>query len=257
MTETFNIQSRRPVFAGGTHVGLCREINEDNFCYINFKGDINQMAVVADGIGGHRDGQFASMFCCRFMMRAWRQSKIGSESDSEVVIDFLKKNLETCNHELYELNQQKTPGKPMGTTVVAAVFMGDKVVVAHAGDSRMYMCEKNSILQWTTDHSLVMELVRQKIITPEEMGNHPYSNVILSSIGPAAQVKLEINIHPCKQGQRYVICSDGLTRHNNNAHICEVISAASEPKVAMEELIRDTLLAGAEDNVALICIFNG
>lgn len=257
MTEIFNMQSRRPVFAGGTHRGLCREINEDNFCYVNYKGDVNQMAVVADGIGGHRDGQFASMFCCRYMMWAWRKSDIGKEGDPEVVVDFLKKNLESCNHELYEMNQQKTPGKPMGTTVVAAVFMGDKVVVAHAGDSRMYMCEKGNIDQLTNDHSLVMELVRQKIITHEEMKNHPYSNVILSSIGPAAQVKLEINIHPCKPGQRYVICSDGLTRHNDSEHICEVIGGSPDPKAALEKLIKDTLQAGAEDNIAVICIFNG
>jgi serine/threonine protein phosphatase PrpC len=242
-------------FAGGTHRGLCREVNEDNFCYIDYPEEVNHLAVVADGIGGHRDGQFASMFCCSYMIQAWRKSNIGNESDPAVIQEFLRKAVDGCNQELFRQNQLKTPGKPMGTTIVAAVFMPDQVIVFHAGDSRMYAWSENLMERWTRDHSLVMELVKKNIITQEEMGSHPYSHVILSSIGPSLKLKLDINRFEYRPGLRFILCSDGVTRHLSDSQLSDILKSATSPKAAIEQIIRDTLRAGAEDNIAVICVF--
>lgn len=248
--------SGKLVFAGGTHRGLCRDANEDNFCYVNYPDELNQMVVVADGIGGHRDGHFASMFCCSYIIQAWRKGAIGNEKDPEVVKSFVRNVLEECNKELFRLNQLKPPGKPMGTTVVSAIFMPDAVIVAHAGDSRLYVWCDNVIDRWTSDHSLVMELVRKNIITKEEMNSHPYSHVILSSIGPSLKLKLDINRFERQRGQRFMLCSDGLTKHLDDLHIADILKNNATPKAALEQFIRDTLRAGAEDNVAVICVFD-
>lgn len=255
MPDMQELMSGKLVFAGGTHRGLCREINEDNFCYIDYPEEPNHLAVVADGIGGHRDGQFASMFCCSYMIQAWRKSNVGQESDPAVIREFLYRTVEACNQELFRQNQLKSPGKPMGTTIVAAVFMPARVVVLHAGDSRLYVWHENSLERWTHDHSLVMELVRKNIITQEEMSSHPYSHVILSSIGPSLKLKLDINCFERRPGQRFLLCSDGLTRHLSDLQLSEILKSANSPKSALEQMIRDTLRAGAEDNIAIICVF--
>ncbi len=255
MTYMQEKKSGRLIFAGGTHRGLCREVNEDNFCYIDSPDESNQFAVVADGIGGHRDGQYASMFCCSYMIQAWRKNNIGDETDLEAVKEFLYHTVEACNQELYRQNQLKPPGKPMGSTIVAAVFMPTQVVVIHAGDSRIYMWHNNVMERWSNDHSLVMELVKKNIITQEEMGSHPYSHVILSSIGPALKLKLDVNCFERHRGQRFLLCSDGLIRNLSDAQLGDILKSSNSPKAALDQMIRDTLRAGAEDNIAIVCAF--
>jgi protein phosphatase len=247
--------ARRLVFAGETHVGLVREVNEDCFCYVDYPQDRNSLAVVADGIGGHQSGDIASAMCCRRFVASWKGQKAGQFRSIDKIKNFLNEEIISANEEIYKQNCRKQLPQPMGTTIVAAVFSPDKVVVGHAGDSRLYGFSNGRLKRMTEDHSFVAELVRKKVISEKEAETHPFSHVISKSVGPAAELIPEINVFERDPSARYMLCSDGLIIHIKEDRIADIFRNNTTPKTALNELMKEALIKGGEDNVTVVCAF--
>ncbi|MCP3967646.1 MAG: serine/threonine-protein phosphatase [Lentisphaerae bacterium] len=242
------------IFAGETHIGLVREVNEDCFCYIDYPQESSSLAVVTDGIGGHQSGDIASALCCRRFVSAWKKKRMGNVDSVEKIKTFLYEQIVEVNNDLFAQNSRKNLDHPMGTTIVTAVFTPSSVISGHAGDSRLYEVHNDKIKQLTEDHSFVAELVRKGMITEEEAQVHPFSHVISRSVGPSDDMIPEINVFKRKPSARYLLCSDGLTIHIRKEQLLEYMSMAT-PQAALDKMMKEALIQGGEDNITIICAF--
>ena len=238
-----------------SHVGLVRERNEDSYVYYVSEENINTFIAVADGIGGHEGGEIASALCMKTMAGAWRNSKLGKTKSVAKLKKFLISSLTKSNKLIYDLNKSFNVQHPMGTTAVAATLTPDKIIVAHAGDSRCYRLRNGVIDLLTEDHSYVAELVKSKLISPDEAKNHPFAHIISRSIGPIKDVDLEINIYDRKPGDRYLLCSDGLNVHLDDIEIETILYDAVTAYDASKKLLYTALRGGGEDNITVLCVF--
>ena len=245
----------RLTFAGETHIGLIREANEDCFCYIDYHEELNSMAVVADGIGGHKNGEIASSLCCRQLVASWKFMNIGKVLSLQKIKTFLTYEIRSINKDIFSQNKRKNFTSPMGTTVVVAIFTPTHVIVGHAGDSRLYVFNDGKLKQLTEDHSLVATLVKKGTITREEAKVHPFAHIISKSIGPNANVEPKISVFTRSPDERYMLCSDGLSMHVPNHRIEEILLQSSTSKNALNALMKESLINGGEDNISIICAF--
>lgn len=242
-------------FSGETHTGLIREINEDCFCYVDYHEELNSMAVIADGIGGHENGEVASSLCCRQFASSWKYMNIGKMSSLQKIKSFLQQEICSINKDIFAQNNRKNLACPMGTTVIAAVFTPTHVIVGHAGDSRLYVFNEGKLKQLTEDHSLVASLVKQGTITSEEAKSHPFAHIISKSIGPNPNVDPQISVYTKSPDERYMLCSDGLSMHVPNTNIEDILKESKTPKSAVNALMKEALINGGEDNISIICAF--
>ncbi|OGV58011.1 MAG: hypothetical protein A2X49_01480 [Lentisphaerae bacterium GWF2_52_8] len=256
-TETFSINLITPnSIAADTHPGLIRETNEDCFASYVGHGHRNALVSVADGIGGHESGDLASNLCIRLIISSWRERKIGGGSATpEQAKAFFNTVIPKANDALYELNEKYQIPHPMGTTLVAGIFLPETLVLAHAGDSRCYRLRDGALRRLTNDHSFVAELVRKKVITSEEAQFHPFAHIISKSVGPSPNLSPEINSFERLPGDRYIFCSDGLTNHVDDPEIEKFLIEAKTPHEAVRSLMNSSLRGGGEDNVTIVCVF--
>ena len=245
----------RLTFSGETHIGLIRETNEDCFCYVDYHEELNSMAVIADGIGGHKNGEIASSLCCRKFAASWKYMNVGKLLSLQKIKAFLRHEIRSINKDIFAQNKRKNFACPMGTTVVAAVFTPTHVVVGHAGDSRLYVFNDGKLKQLTEDHSLVATLVKKGTITSEEAKSHPFAHIISKSIGPNASVEPKISVFTKSPDERYMLCSDGLSMHIPNQRIEEILNQSNTSKNALNALMKEALISGGEDNISIICAF--
>jgi len=241
--------------AADSHVGLVRMLNEDCFAYYVGNDCPASFAVLADGIGGHESGNIASTLCTRIILNSWRSSQFNENSTEKELSDFLSSEIIKANSIIYNLNNMYQIQHPMGTTVVASVFFRDKVIVAHAGDSRFYRLRDGTLEQLTNDHSFVAELVRKNIIKPEEAPYHPFAHIISKSVGPVLEMVPEMNIFERKAGDRYLLCTDGLTNHVEDHAIQGIMAEAATPYESVHRLLNSSLRGGGEDNITIICVW--
>jgi len=245
----------RLTFSGETHTGLVRETNEDCFCYIDYHEELNSMAVIADGIGGHENGEIASSLCCRRFVSSWKYLNIGKLTSLQKIKSFLHNEICSVNDDIFAQNYRQNFACPMGTTVIAAVFTPTHVIVGHAGDSRLYVCNDGKLKQLTEDHSLVATLVKKGTITSEEAKTHPFAHIISKSIGPNPSVEPKINVYTRSPDERYMLCSDGLSMHVPNERIEAILKNSNSPKSTVNALMKEALINGGEDNISIICAF--
>jgi len=239
--------------AGDTHPGLVREYNEDSFGYQVGEGCKRTFAAVADGIGGHECGDIASNICMKMLLAAWRSMRGKGRIDDASSAEYLKANLEKVNEVIFNIND--TYNIQMGTTVVASIILPKSVVVAHAGDSRMYRLRAGKLDRLTNDHSFVAELVRKKVISELEAQNHPFAHIISKSVGPAQKLEPEIKTYDRLVADRFLLCTDGLTQHVPDQEIQRIIYDAYDPQQAVKSLLNAALRGGGEDNITILCIF--
>jgi serine/threonine protein phosphatase PrpC len=245
---TQQVQSRfdlsKVVTSGETDVGMVRTANQDAFG--EFRSTERPLCVlfVADGMGGHRGGEVAS----RIAVESVGESLEGSESaDGEILV----KALEVANHKVFEASCEDAELAGMGTTGVALALTGDpSTFVAHVGDSRAYRIRDKQLELLTADHSVVGELVRRGQLTPEEARVHPQSNEILRSIGTQPEVEVELTPVEARPGDRFLLCSDGLSGMLPDDRIAEVLDEES-PDAAVRRLIDLANEAGGTDNITV------
>ena len=242
--------------AADSHPGFQREGNEDSFGYSVDQDSACSLMFVADGIGGNSGGDLASQFTAKALLSQWRRFVTGKQPAADDTAAFFREALENINRTLHRINaDQGTLRTPMGTTIAAAAILRDQIVVAHAGDSRVYRFRDGAVECLTEDHSLVQKWVSDGAMTPEEARNHPMAHVIYKSVGPLARLDPDIRILDRKHGDKFIVCSDGLMCHLEDDEILDVMRRIHSAGEAVGQLIGTALKRGGHDNVTVVCYY--
>ena len=233
---------------GSTHVGQKRSINQD-FIYFSDDpvGNLPNLYIVADGMGGHKAGDKASSFAVEEFVKHIQNA----EGEHPLVL--MKNAMDSVNEALYHLAASKPEYEGMGTTFVAAVVMDDSMYIMNIGDSRLYILE-DKLSQITLDHSLVEELVRNGQLTKEEARNHPQKNVITRAVGVDSKVKADFFQVSTEDIKSILLCSDGLTNMITEQTIKYVLENTKSISKAAEALIGLANDNGGLDNISVVII---
>ena len=231
-----------------TDVGQKRNMNQD-YVYTSEKpvGNLPNLFVVADGMGGHNAGDFASKYTVQQLVTS-------IESNQETnPIKIMRQSIEAANKELITKSYENSELAGMGTTLVAATVVNDYIYVANIGDSRLYIIN-NGIKQITKDHSLVEEMIRLGEIDREDARNHPDKNIITRAIGAGEEIAVDFFEMKLEQGDTILMCSDGLTNMIEDEEIREIIESQKTPEQKTEKLVQIANKNGGKDNIAVIII---
>jgi len=242
------------IASADTHVGLVRKANEDSFGYFVDRKRDYAIFAVADGIGGHGNGDVASAICIRMLLEEWRKMDFSGQFGQEEAKRFFRDALTKANHKIFEINNRFSFRYPMGTTVVAGIVTAGDVVVVHIGDSRLYRFSEGRVAKITEDHSFVAEMVKNKIISEEEAHTHPFSHIISRSIGPNDKIDPEFSSFERRRGDGLLLCSDGVTNYISDLEIQERFQQDKVPHSIVNSLLKMALKRGGEDNITLISI---
>ena len=232
----------------GTDIGRSRSVNQD-YVYVSETpvGNLPNLFIVADGMGGHNAGDFASAFAVRVMVDS------GKEDADFNPVKVIRHGIEVANHELIEQAKKSEERKGMGTTMVVATVVGNYVYVANVGDSRLYVIG-NRITQITKDHSLVQEMVRMGELTEEDARNHPDKNIITRALGAEETVNIDFFDLRLEKDSNILICSDGLSNMVSNEEIQEIIQDQSDVQDKGKTLLNLANEHGGKDNIAVVLI---
>ena len=242
-TEKNNTKSFSWTSCGKTDVGKARKLNEDSMLVRPEVG----MWVVADGMGGHEAGDVASQMVVNTL------KEVPEGISLEKYIDDVEDALIGVNKKLIEIANQGEKPTTIGSTVVVMLAYEKFCAFMWAGDSRLYRHRNGELVQLTIDHSQVQLYVEKGLITKEEAENHPQSNMITRAVGASENLVLDVDMQEMEKGDRYLLCSDGLTKHITDLDF-ENILAKGDIEKKCNELIDLTLARGAKDNVTAILI---
>lgn len=231
-----------------TDVGQKRITNQD-FVYAsdNPVGNLPNLFVVADGMGGHKAGDMASRLTVEVLLDSIR---INQEQNP---IKIIRAAIETANTKILEIASKDENLFGMGTTVVVATVLGHYMYVANVGDSRLYLI-RDRIEQITKDHSLVEEMVRIGEINREQARNHPDKNIITRAVGASKNVEIDFFDMRLEPGDIILMCSDGLSNMLEDIEIERIIKCGSSlPEIALE-LVARANQNGGKDNIAVVLV---
>lgn len=234
-----------------TDRGQVREHNEDSGGF--FYNQSNQLlAVIADGMGGHKAGDVASQTAVNVLKDKWKQSeRIVTPGQAE---EWLEEVLSEANKSIYKQANKQESYAGMGTTIVLALIIDDFATIGHIGDSRCYISNEDGFKQITSDHSLVSELVRSGEITSEDAKHHPRKNIVLKALGTKEDVKPDIQTIGIEDRDKLLLCSDGLTDKIDNAELSDFLQSEIQMKETGEKLIDLANERGGEDNISLVLL---
>lgn len=229
-----------------TDVGRRREINQD-YVYATDKpiGPFPNLLVVADGMGGHKAGDFASKYTVEVIKRELVVSKDNKPEE------ILKKIIDTANHKLIQAASQDVKLEGMGTTLVIATVIGNTLHFANVGDSRLYLIS-DSIKQLSKDHSLVEEMVRLGGIKAEEAKNHPDKNIITRAMGVKPEVEADFYEYRVKRGDIILMCTDGLSNMVEDEDMFGLVKGSRDIVEAVHTLIDRANSNGGRDNIGVV-----
>jgi serine/threonine protein phosphatase PrpC len=232
------------VTSGMSDIGQVREVNQDYCGEFDDPATQRRLLIVADGMGGHLGGEVASRMAVETAAEVF---KAGGADAGEV----LKVALETANERVHSASQQDMDLSGMGTTSVCLLFeSGGRGFVGHVGDSRAYRMRGDDFEQITEDHSVVGALIRMGHITEEEARVHPQRNEILRAIGTNAEVEVQVTPLELQPGDRYLLCSDGLSGLVTDAEIAKVLRR-NDAQDAVRTLVQMANLEGGNDNITV------
>jgi protein phosphatase len=211
-------------------------------------GNLPNLFVVADGMGGHRAGDFASRYTVEIIQKSIRANRERNP------IKIIRMAIETANMKVLEKANSDENLAGMGTTVVVATVVGNYIYVANVGDSRLYLI-RDGIQQVTRDHSLVEEMVRMGEINREQARNHPDKNIITRAVGVRSRVSIDFFDMKLEKDDTVLMCSDGLSNMLEDEEIKEIIRTGSHdlPEIALQ-LIGRANQNGGRDNIAVVLI---
>ncbi len=217
--------------------GLQRQGNEDAL-FVR-----SPLFVVADGMGGAQAGEVASQMAVEAF-----ESGLGSGEPAER----LRTIVTEANRAIHAMARGDERRTGMGTTVTAAYVGEEDVTIGHVGDSRAYLLRRGELIKLTRDHSLVGELMARGKLTEEQAEQHPQRNVITRSVGPEPSVEVDTEIYPAREGDVFLICSDGLTSMVHETTVREILTSTSSLPDAGRRLIAAANQAGGRDNITVI-----
>ncbi|OJX80767.1 PP2C family serine/threonine-protein phosphatase [Leifsonia sp. 71-9] len=227
-----------------SHVGKIRSNNQDS----GYAG--HGLFVVADGMGGHAGGDVASAIAVNRIREA--DTEYASATEAEFA---LQSALIAANSLLAETVFEHPELTGMGTTVSAMIRVGDQIALAHIGDSRIYLFRDGELKQVSTDHTFVQRLVDSGRITEEEAMVHPRRSVLMRVLGDVdASPEIDTWVLDTRPGDRWLICSDGLSGVVKNDELQAALATRDAPKQVAEKLLKQSLDAGAPDNVTVVIL---
>ncbi len=251
--QTNSLKETTVSCGASTHVGKVRKNNQDSFGFNDY------LFVVADGMGGHLGGEVASDLAVKTVINVF-------ESSGKLKRKKIKRNqsglldaVEQANHQVIQTATEDSSLKGMGTTL-CAVMLGVQenespaFVIANIGDSRVYQFSNENLKQTTEDHSLVADLVRAGELTTQEAARHPQRNVLTRALGIDAASKTDIYELAINDGDKYLLCSDGLFNELSEVRITEILTEVSDPQIASEMLVNEAVEAGGHDNVTAMVL---
>ena len=231
-----------------TDIGKKRKLNQD-YVYVSEEnvGNLPNVFIVADGMGGHNAGDYASKCTVEIMVREIR----GCFDKNPVRI--LGKAIRVANDQIRRRAKEDASLYGMGTTVVAATCLGHYLQVANVGDSRLYIIN-DTIRQITRDHSLVEEMIRMGGIDRDEARNHPDKNIITRAIGAKDTIEIDFFHEELRSGDIVLMCSDGLTNMLEDEEIGRILKECTSIEERAEKLVEAANNNGGKDNIAVILI---
>jgi serine/threonine protein phosphatase PrpC len=251
-------------------VGRVRQHNEDDCLILPDE----RVYVVADGMGGHACGEVASRISVesiadfyadseredslRTTYKALKESSDGTAEADSALASLHQYRLRTAvefgNRQIFGAASQDARFNDMGTTVVSIAFSGNRVYCAYVGDSRVYRMRGDTLDQLTEDHSLANEFIRLGVLKPEDLPTFPYKNVIVRALGLQEEVEVDSFYRTAKPGDRFLLCSDGLTDLVSDEEIATILTEVEGAKSATEALVADALDLGGVDNVTVMIV---
>lgn len=240
-----------------TDIGQKRSQNQDNFLSLPDLG----LFAVADGMGGHKGGEIASLMAVEMMSESIKNTQSSSQwKPIPAIIDAIC----DANEAIFERSLREITLRGMGTTTTALLFKGDQLTIGHVGDSRCYYFDLGNtdsspcIWQLTRDHSLVQEKVRAGVMTRAEAENHQMKNVITRSVGFEENLNVEIYEKKIFPGDTFLICSDGLSGLVNDLQLLKLVQKylVDERNIekTTEKLIEEANRNGGDDNITAVLI---
>lgn len=236
---------------GASSVGRLRKLNEDAFSYDSSRGDKGSIFLVCDGMGGHKAGEIASHYASIKIVEYFYKS---SQRD---IKSKLSEAIRIVNREIYNLSQRDSSKRGMGTTVVAAVLYENVLYFANVGDSRAYLLRNDSAIKLTKDHSWLEEKISEGILSPSEARNNPNKNVITKCVGYDSDVEPNFGSIILKEGDRLILCSDGLWDELNDFEMKNIALLDKNLKKSVESLISNAERKGGKDNITVVGVDYG
>ena len=229
-----------------TDIGMVREVNQD-FVFTSETpiANLPNLLVVADGMGGHRAGEYAS----RLAVEVLKQELAASTEDGPEAM--IRNAITRANERVLEAARQDAKLSGMGTTLVAATVIERTLYFANVGDSRLYLLNAD-IKQLSKDHSLVQEMVRLGGINQEEAKYHPDKNIITRAIGAKDELEIDFYEYRLKKGDVILMCTDGLSNMVEDEEILHIVKCSRDVVEAVEQLIERAKDYGGNDNIGVI-----
>ncbi len=239
--------------AGMTDVGLLRSLNEDNWGWSRLTEGV-EIFVVADGMGGHDSGEVASQMAVETLVSVAKDRvDVTPRPSVSVIENILDEAFQEANNTIKASAELR--GNDMGTTLVTCMVVDDQIALcANVGDSRGYLVRNGTLHQITRDHSLVARMVEQNRITAEEARNHPHSNILLRTVGTERNVDIDIFQVELEEGDRIVLCSDGLWGEVDDAEIEQICTSSDDNRAISRQLVRAAHMGGGKDNITVLVI---
>ncbi|HEX5476740.1 MAG TPA: Stp1/IreP family PP2C-type Ser/Thr phosphatase, partial [Burkholderiales bacterium] len=222
----------------------------------------NGLVVLADGMGGYNAGEVASGMATTVIVTEMQQMmakiqphEIDARTREQVAARMVREQVLKANTSIYQAAQSQPQYAGMGTTLVVCLFYDDRVLVAHLGDSRLYLARGGSFRQVTRDHSLLQEQIDSGLISLEQAKHAQHKNLVTRALGIDPTVEPEIHEYPAKPGDIYLLCSDGLCDMVEDEDIGMAVQAlGANLKLAAEQLVQMANDNGGRDNVSVILV---
>ena len=229
-------------------MGKHRENNQDNiFVSDDPVGSLPNLYIVADGMGGHAAGDFASRYAIQMVVDFVKKSTVRNP------ISLIRRAIISANNEVYREAEKDAAKGGMGTTMVIGVIDGMRLICGNIGDSRLYLIN-DDIRQITMDHSLVEELIRSGQLERNKGRNHPEKNIITRAMGSRDEALpdfFEIGLSP---GDRILMCSDGLSNMVENDELRDIVRENEDVREAVDALVERANYYGGNDNISAVVI---
>ena len=232
-----------------TDIGKTRIVNQDYvFSSQEPVGNLPNLFIVADGMGGHQAGDFASSYSVKKFLESVSMSL---QKNPHMIF---RDAICYANKELIEKSRSNPELRGMGTTMVVLSILGDKAYVANVGDSRLYLLEKEELTQITVDHSLVQEMIRIGELTKESAKKHPDRNIITRAVGAGKDINADSFEFSITKDSTLLMCSDGLSNMVDDEQIVQILKQGKTPEKISKKLIETANRNGGHDNIAVIVI---
>ncbi|MBU7048555.1 MAG: Stp1/IreP family PP2C-type Ser/Thr phosphatase [Theionarchaea archaeon] len=238
-----------------SHIGK-RDLNEDSLLTVEYdavcKSEIVQtvLLVVADGMGGHNAGEVASRLAIEGICQKLLKNII--ENKANCMGDMLRRTIKEVNKDIYTYVEENPRYRGMGTTMTVAVIQGPHLSIGHVGDTRAYLICEQKLIQVTTDHSLVQEMVDNKEITKAEARYHPQRNIITRAVGISSDVEVDIYTEYIYGNDYILITSDGLTDIVADEEIYTIVREYRNPQKICDILVETADSRGGPDNISVV-----